>query len=333
MNIAGLWSDLMRRRAEDWVFAPLEPNQTPDKMAVDKVVPDAAYVEIFLKSMRIVDVRRGVKKFFGTVHSFTSLDTLAGKPAQFNVVTTPNQLRNVDASNLDRVININQRLLGPIPYRGGDLVLETGLFSVVSADLTAPYVDLLQKVSGIAGVSFLQSALPFVEPIKEGVNLLLGSQGDSMLEVGLATRFTAPETRYYVVMRAPKTSIKTSDLRIDPNDFKVVDIKGTAITNAPYMVIQVMARDTRDDWFNIPELLEHYDLIRDAVRRQNQNDARAAFEVFQMRARTCNDLISSHADLLVQKVEAQLNTWFPGTKTGAVLGKKFPHFKELGLFQ
>ncbi len=279
-----IWSDFMRKRAEDWVFAPLQPSQTPGNAPVVAIAPNTAYIEVYLKSMRVVDLRRAFKKYFGTVHSFTSVETLAGKPAQFNVVTTPNDLRNIDARNLDRVINLNQRLLGPIPYRGGGLALEAGLFSIEGDDLAGPYVNLLQKISSIAGVSFLQSAMPFVEPIKEGVSLLLGTQGDTMLEIGLATRFATPETRYYVVMRAPKKSVNISNLSVDPSDFKLLDATNQPLLDAPYMVIQITARDIRDDWFNIPELLENYNLIRDAARRQNQNDAKAAFAVFKMRA-------------------------------------------------
>src|SRR5687767_15743953 len=98
------------------------------------------------------------------------------------------------------------------------------------------------------------------------------------------------------------------------------------------MVIEIAARDTRDDWFNIPELLENYNLIRDAARRRNQNDATAAFEVFRIRAQTCNDLIPNHATKLVKKVEDELKAWFQPTTTATFTGREFPEFPEIKLF-
>ena len=69
-------------------------------------------------------------------------------------------------------MQLDQRLLGPVPYVGGDIQAEVGLFSVASGDLTGPYLKLLDLLSQAATVSFIGLALPFVEPIKQGINAL-----------------------------------------------------------------------------------------------------------------------------------------------------------------
>src|SRR5829696_3133081 len=120
------WDAIFRRRAEDWTYSYLSEEQVPDEDKPKPMEPNSAYLSIILKSARVVDVRRGLSRLYGTVHSFASVPHLSAGSAEFQVVTAPEDLRNVDASRIDRVVQLDQRLLGPVPYRGGTLELEVG---------------------------------------------------------------------------------------------------------------------------------------------------------------------------------------------------------------
>src|SRR4051794_3651502 len=110
----------------DWTFLPL----TIDADATE----GEYYLTIDLGSMRTPETERGYTKWYGAVHSFVSVPTSdATDNAKFRVVTTRSNLKDIDATNLDRVLQFNKRLLGPIPYRGGMLTFEVGLYSVKSA--------------------------------------------------------------------------------------------------------------------------------------------------------------------------------------------------------
>src|SRR5262249_50868308 len=150
-----------------------------------EIVPESAYVSIYLRSARIVDVRRGLRRFYGVVHSTTRLASRTGRYAEFSTVVAPPQLWDVEADRPDHFILLSHRLLGPVPYVGGDLEAEVGLFSVASAELTAPYIGLLDAMSRQAGVTFINVARPFVTPLVQGINLLCGASA-STLEIGLA---------------------------------------------------------------------------------------------------------------------------------------------------
>lgn len=145
----------------------MSANQTPNREPIRAIKSDSEYISIVLKSMRVVNVRVGFSKFYTTVHSYISLSHASGTRANFYVCTTPGQLEEFDKSNVDRIININKRLLGPVPYVGGDLNLELGLFSIKSADLIKPFVSLLTDISNLAGVSFIKAAEPYVAPLKK----------------------------------------------------------------------------------------------------------------------------------------------------------------------
>ena len=200
----GWWEEIFRKKAEDWIFEPLAPAQVPDNLQHAAVQKESSYLSVYLKSARIVNVRQGLSKFYGVVNSFISVPYLSGTNAEFNVITTPAFLKNVDSAHIDRVIQLDQRLLGPIPYRGGQLALEIGLFSIKSVDLAAPYLEVLETMSKQAGVAFINAALPFAEPLKTGINLLVGGGDNALLEIGLASSSLDTRNRLFCGHASPQ---------------------------------------------------------------------------------------------------------------------------------
>jgi hypothetical protein len=330
----GWWDRVWKTEAEDWVSGWLEAGQIPAGAPTGKVEPDAAYLNIFLKSARIVNVREGLKTFYGAVHSFTRLPHRSTGTAEFNVVTTPSELKNLDADGIDRVIQINHRLLGPVPYVDGDLEMEIGLFSVAASNLAAPYLSLLESLSKTAGVSFISAAVSLSGPILEGVKLLTGSDRDVRLEIGLSTTDPKPRQGYYIAMRAPKNDVKLADLRLDPSDFRLLGADGRAIRDYPYLVIEVSSAPQRPDWFKIPELAKAYGRIQE-LYRDNSDDTEAALQMFRRIAVTCNDLILTDANMLADKVESMYRvTGGSGSGRGARPGRsrELPSLQEVNLY-
>lgn len=303
----GWWSKLWKTTAQDWTYAPLAAAQTPEQLAAAPIAPDSAYLHLWLRSLRLTHVRKGLSRFYGTVHSWVSLPHLSGQAATFQVVTTPGDLKEVDGKNLDRIIMINQRLLGPVPYRGGDLDLEVGLFSIKAADLAGPFVSVLEKMSKLAGVSVVSAAMPFVEPIAEGIDLLAGAEDDTTLEIGLSRVTPNPETGYFVVMRAPRGAVDVASLRVEP-DYRLVDRAGKAVSDYPYMVLALEATSARADWFSLPDLASPYGDLQTEVRKGRLPDIEEAFAAFKRRVLTSPDLLSADALRLVAKVRTELES-------------------------
>lgn len=312
----GWWNNIWTSRAQDWIFGYLEPSQVPDRLARKPVQPNTAYISVFLRSMRIVNVRKGLTKFYGTVHSLISLPHISGSSAQFHVLTTPSSLSDIDAANIDRVVSMNTRLLGPIPYRGGDLEVEVGLFSIQSADLAKPFLSVLEGMSQAAGVSYISAALPFVGPILQGVNLLAGGSGGTILEVGLAKPFSTVDTGTMAVIRAPKGSINLAQLKAD-QDYRLLDADGQSLKEYPYMVLAIEARPRRADWFKIPELANAYQDLQNELRSGKHDPAMDALAVFKRTAVTCPDLLPEHARKLAAEVSKEAMETLSFVRTSA----------------
>jgi hypothetical protein len=327
----GWWRDIWKTRSKRWLFAPLASGQVPDHLAQEQLNADSVYLNIFLRSMRVTDIRKGLSKFYGTVHSNISVPYFGShEPAEFQVVLTPTDLKNRDVKHLDRVININRRLLGPIPYRGGDIEFEIGLFSIKSADLAGPFVSVLERMSSAAGVSFISTAMPFIGPLKDGINLLTGGADDAILEIGLARTFNRPSTGYFFIMRAQRGALDPKDLKVD-DDFHLVDKAGKSIGDYPYLVLAIEASKQRDDWFRIPDLAASYATIQSEVHKGNLIGVQEAFATFRRKAMTSADLLADDAVRLVEKVEKSLEQVMQASLTSKRIAK-LPKFSSIRLY-
>ena len=141
------------KSAEDWTFAWLNRDQVPDQAGPKDVEPDTAYLTGWLRSGRLVYRRELWSRLYGVTHSVIGMaHKSSDKPVEFRKVIAPDEFKNVDPKRLDKVIMGSQPLVGPVPYRGGILSFQLGLFAIQSTDLLAPYLSLLDDMSKQAGV-------------------------------------------------------------------------------------------------------------------------------------------------------------------------------------
>lgn len=77
----GWLSDIFEKQSKDWFYSSMPKEQTPGDIESIELVPNDDYIEIYLKSMRIVNVRKGLSKFYATVHSHVELSNISGKTA------------------------------------------------------------------------------------------------------------------------------------------------------------------------------------------------------------------------------------------------------------
>jgi len=253
------------------------------------IEPRSRYVTILLKSARLTDVRRGLERLYGVVHSVLRVPTDDG-PAEFSEVVAPQQLANVKAGRLDRVIHADHRLLGPVPYIGGAIEAQVGLLSVPSSELVEPYLSLLRRLGEQAVVPFFSIAKPFVEPLVQGVNLLAGGGRGTNVEIGLDTSWPQMRTGHVVAVRATRDNAERRSLTLGPDKASVVDGTGAPI-DEPYLILEIRADERRPDWPSIPELATAYGRVREAYRRSGRAELNRALDDFSRTATTCVDLL------------------------------------------
>ncbi|SER90764.1 DNA/RNA non-specific endonuclease [Pedobacter rhizosphaerae] len=297
---------IFEKKSTSWTYSPIAAQQAPAGNPPQQLLPDRCYLHVFLRSMKILNTRELWKNYYPTTHSHIELGDISGKTANFNTVTTPGNLQAIDAAHVDLIVNISQRLLGPVPYRGGGLKLEIGLFSIKEQDLLKPFVSLLSNLSTLGGVSFLSAALPYAKPLEDGISLLTNT-ADTRLEIGLNTEFKDLTTGYYVVMRKDVDEININEVHVSPNDYRLLDKHGKTIKDAPYMVLEIMASTTREDYYNIPEVAASYNSLRSLLATGKTDEAKAALENLKRVMYNSPELIFSDSKEIFKKISQQVS--------------------------
>jgi hypothetical protein len=309
------WKVAWQTDFTDWTYGLLRPSQVAGGTESLVVPPNGAYMNVVLRSMRIPFSRRGWTRYAPAVHCFSSLQHKRTGRVSFHAVSTPTKLKDLDPKRLARVEMGEARLLGPVPYRGGDMCLEIGLFSVATDNMAAPYLGLLERVAGVAGVSFSGAAAPLVEAVREGLDALFTNGDAACLEIGLVNTFTQVVTGHYVLARAPKGELPLEELGID-SDGRLTRA-GTVLHDVPYLVFHVGATERRDDWFDIPELRTAYDNIQDVLASGDASKGREALGAFRLRALMSADLLAADAQRIVGLVQKDVNEILDGAPVKA----------------
>jgi hypothetical protein len=323
----GIWSDLWLSESKDWAFSRIG-----GWSAGPVLQPKKSYVSVMIRQLHIVNVRVGFSRFYGTVQSHARLPHMSGRAVEFTTVTTPTQLRDVPKKNLDRFVLSGQRLLGPVPFMGGDLELEIGLFSVKSQDMLKPYLDLLGELSKAAGVAVFSVAAPYLALLKRGVELLTAAEGGATLEIGVTATFDTLREGTYFVARLDSAGRDISKFAVDDN-FHLLDELGNPISDVPYIVFSIGQQGVREDWFMIPSIAKVYTKLNAVVEARSSFKLVSSYqEHFNRVVRADPDILPDHADEIIDWVSKQVDKTLGAVKTsGGGVGAALPALNELRL--
>lgn len=302
-----LWKKIEGKDQIDLFFAPLTDSRPEDGKELSA---DECYIELYVDSLRLKKARRFATRFHGVVYSFVTLPREGTQKAEMAAISKPDKLANLDADSISEVIQVNRQMMGTVPWRGGPLLLEIGLFSVKAGNLLSPVIDFVTRVSQTAGIAFVETAKPFLPLITEGMDMIAGQKDDTNLEVGLDTSFNLTRSGTYAIIDAPKNSVDTSKLSLDPRDNKLL-LDGRPLNEA-YCVFSIRRAEQKSDYGEIPALKEKFEAIMAAIRAGKKEEAEAALTAFRLETIASPDLITSDAARLVRKARDKVEAAFGG---------------------
>ena len=320
----GIWTDLWRTEAKNWAFGHIG-STTP-------ITPQKQYVSVMLRQLSIVNARVGFSRFYGAVEFFGRLPHLSGTCAEYASMSSPSKLRDVSKKDRGNFVIGDQRLLGPVPYVGGDLEIEIGLFTIKSQDLLMPYLELLGELSKSAGVAYFSVVAPYVSAIKHGAGALIRAEGSSSLEIGAAVTFNPAQEGTYFAARISSTEYDITKFTIDSNGC-LLDEQGCRLSNIPYLIFSVTQSDVRDDWYQIPAISAAYNRLIDAVREQKSlKEVSSYLEHFRRVVLTDSDILSGHGSQIVSWAEDRVSAAQGATRTSrSAKGPVLPALRTLQL--
>ena len=296
------WKSLLVGESKNWKVGTFVDPNAP----VEELLANESYLTITLRSMHLVNQREGLTRLCAVVHACTSHAHDGVGERSVHVLTTPTALQEVDPSHLDRVVTESTPILGPVPYRGGEVKVEIGLFSVGISSFTTPFINVLSGLSREIGVSRLPAhTVELAKILNDGMNAFGVAVGESRLEIGLSKSFARATTGCFYVMGAPEEKLPSSKLIIDLERYLIHNRDGTPIPY-PYFVFTIDQSKRRDDFARIPELLVAYNQLADAVRSNAEQSRIDAYLVgFANVTRWCPDFLESDANALIERVTAK----------------------------
>lgn len=272
---------------------------------------DECYVEIFIEAIWLPKARKVTGFYHGVVHAFSALQRDGGDKARVAFVSSPLELSKLDPKSIGKILTRSQLALGPIPWRGGTLDLEIGLFSIKSYDLTRPFLDMITAISEQAGVSFVAQAASFMPLIRKGIELMTEADGTAALEIGLDINIVQPATGCYALIAGDRGEIKEHELSVDGKDRRLL-LNGQTYRDHPWLIFRIAKSDRRADFGTVPDLADAWNGFRAAVKSRKRKDAEDALTYFRVTAFTSPDLIHVDAERLAKKAEEMMKSSFAG---------------------
>jgi hypothetical protein len=236
------WTRMATDRVEGAAQTPLEAEKH--------------YATIRLGEMYLGKSRVLWRKFSPLVHVFAAFGTARD---EHHGVAGPGQLAQIGEVASDRLIVFNTRLIGPVPYRGGDLSLIAGLYSVPQEDAAAGLVATVGALAGVAGAGSVPVG-ELIQVVKAGVDSVLGLT-KTKLRLGVIGDFAAgdpPTGGFHVGIAAAENAVPRDELWI--RDGRLVQGAAPPVaqgyTGHDYLVLQIEATERREDWPGLPGLAD-----------------------------------------------------------------------------
>lgn len=244
---------VFRERGKHLAWRRLDDDHVAGPESGTEIGAGEGYFIIRLSEVYLARSRTLWRKFYPVVHAWGGTET-----GQEHGLAAPTLLQQVSDAGLDRVVTVNARLIGPTPYRGGDVSLVAGLYAVPGDDAAQALVATVSALTALTG-----SAIPagnIAKVVTDGVDKLLGLDRTT-LRLGVCDTFypgNVLRTGFYVGLGAELAQVDFSRLWLrDGHLVKGPDPMGAKLyQDHDYVVVEVERREVRDDWPGLPGMTE-----------------------------------------------------------------------------
>jgi hypothetical protein len=256
---------------------------------------DNRYIRIWLNEMYLAHSRVLYQTRSPLVHATCRIN-YGGEAQDFPFVAGPIQRGDLRIG-LDRIVSVNYSLLGPVPYRGGDLELLITLSAMVLNDYGDQLLNVLGTLSELVGGSEIKAALPLMKPLKSGVEGLLGMEHLKM-HLGVHDTLTPGVASHHRLSTGYRAVIDRVDSEIEPRMLWVRDgrlCEGASLesarpfNSADYLLFSIESVDRRGD--DLPSVTQAWDATIRLAAVGSDEEVDLVFASFRMLVLTSPDLI------------------------------------------
>lgn len=273
-------------------FLP-EPGSRP-------LLPREGYLRAWLVEGFLAQRRTWGNDHYPALHGGVTLTFLGAQPSAFTAVTTP--AWSTPGVHLDLPIS------PLLPYNGGVVSVEAGLFQVSQRGPLAAAVQVLGKLAALVGPP-LSTAATIAEKMSEGMDTVLDATGDQPT-LGVHWSMVAPggtgrpvQAGHVVVLDAPEP----------PGPLEIVDGRlraGGRPVEVDYLVIRLETRAEHDSPIT-PELAQLMRRAIEAGLRGEVESMDALRKEAVIKAWNCADLVPKDARRVAKLIHDEIDTARP----------------------
>ncbi len=213
---------------------------------------------------------------------------------------------NDNESNLDDVVTLDQTILGPVLYRGGDLELMLGLYAAPADDWAQRFISLAEGVSQLALNATLTTAVSLAGTIKTSLeNALASDKLDLKLGVDKELKkdvWLAPG--YLVMIATPDDTINFDDLTIQ--DGELMNKSGRVYDDNDYFVLSIEVTTQRSDWQSLGYGRLWKDMLDTAADADDIERVKEAYATFSGAILASTDLSWSDRRAIVSLAQQRI---------------------------
>jgi hypothetical protein len=215
---------------------------------------------------------------------------------------------------LDRAVSLNYCLLGPVPFRGGEVELLLALIAVEVTNYSDTLVDVLGGLSQVTGSSELKLALQFLQPLKRGVEGLFGLRG-TQPHLWMHDTFTSGENAPSRLIPGYRAVVDVTENLIDRATLWVKNgrlCRGSTLETATpfegsdYFLFYLERIERRDDIAGMASIQQVWDNAIVKATRESEQELDLAFNTFKGTVLQSPDLIWQDQVDLIQRLRERV---------------------------
>ena len=312
MNFYNRVKDFFVSEAEQCIYGKIPNDHVWPKIDQEVLEPDESYLRIWLNDMYLAHKRVLYQTRCPLVHAICRFN-YASSQRDLRLVVGQGQSENL-GSALDRMVNLNYPLLGPVPYTGGDVELLMALVAMEVTDYGNQLLDVLGILSQLTGRGELKAALPFLHPLKKGAEGLFGMKG-LKAHLVMHDTFSSGNSSPNRLTSGYRVVMDKTEERIDPGTLWVRDgrlCSGPELESAKpfkgsdYFLFYLERVSVRGD--DIPSIREAWDTAIEKAVQSNDQEVDLALSAFKETVLKSPDLIWNDREKwiisLIDKVKA-----------------------------
>lgn len=331
MSLLDTVSGWVNRDSKKYMYVPIDPTHVKGATySAEPLEEGTNYFRLWLSEMYLAKDREWFKSWYPVVHSIIHFQ-FGNQEISLPYVAGSLNLKDINSSNMDKVIQLNHPMTTLMPFNGGVVEVTAGILAMEGSDYLNRFIKVMGDFANILVMPQLSAALNIVGPIANGVEELLGVSNGN-LHLGLHQAYVGKEgggannlkAGYIAVILAEEGELDVNKLWVvnDMLRYGASADNSDPLTGRTYMLFRVESREQRDDMDGLTNIRGPFNEAISALMTGDDERAKTLLRAAIAAAMTSPDLTRADRRRIAQAMKDEFDETqkVAATTRGAVRG-------------